>query len=61
VETLEGQRRKGYAVSVVSAWAKAVEEMGARPLYSTSIENIASQNVAARLGLARYGVDFHIT
>jgi RimJ/RimL family protein N-acetyltransferase len=61
VETAEGQRRKGYAVSVVSAWAKAVEERGARPLYSTSLENIASQNVAARLGLARYGVDFHIT
>lgn len=61
VETLAIQRQKGYAVAVVSAWAEAVEKMGARPLYSTSSENMASQRVAARLGLSRYGVDFHIT
>ncbi len=60
VETLEKYRRKGYAVLTVSTWAKAVEEMGALPLYSTSIENVASQSVAVRLDLARYGVDFHV-
>ena len=61
VETLASHRQKGYAVGVVSAWARAVAKMGALPLYSTSIENIASQNVAARLGLSMYGVDFHVT
>ncbi len=61
VETLEIHRRKGYAVSVVRSWASAVEERGAIPLYSTSFNNIGSQNVAARLGLSRYGVDFDIS
>ena len=60
VETLESHRRKGYAVSVVSAWAMAVEMLSALPMYSTSTENTASQCVAARLGLSTYGVDFHI-
>jgi len=61
VETLPSHRQKGYATAVVSAWAAAVEKIGALPLYSTSLENIASQKVAARLGLSKYGVDFHIT
>jgi RimJ/RimL family protein N-acetyltransferase len=61
VETASFHRRKGYAVKVVSAWAGAVKAIGAVPLYSTSIENIASQKVAARLGLTRYGLDFHVT
>ena len=61
VETDIAHRRKGYAVSVVSGWANEVEQMGALPMYSTSFDNHASQKVAARLGLAQYGVDFHIT
>ena len=61
VETLKGHRQKGYATSVVSAWASAVMKRGAMPLYSTSLANVASQKVAARLGLSRYGIDFHIT
>ncbi len=61
VETAASQRRKGYAAAVVSAWAYEVEKLGALPLYSTSFENIASQRVASRLGLAQFGTDFHIT
>ncbi len=61
VETLEIHRRKGYAVSVVRSWASAVEECGAIPLYSTSFNNIGSQNVAARLGLSKYGIDFDVS
>ena len=61
VETVASQRQKGYAVKAVSAWANAVEKLGKLPLYSTSFENIASQNVAKRLGMSQFGVDFHIT
>ena len=61
VETLPAYRRKGHAVSVVAGWANAVRKMRAIPLYSTSWGNTASQNVAARLGLSMFGVDFHIT
>ncbi|HIL95384.1 MAG: hypothetical protein ABGY96_26040 [bacterium] len=60
METHVSHRRKGYALSAVSAWAIAVEATGALPLYSTSSENRVSQAVAARLGLVQYGSDFHI-
>lgn len=61
VETLVSHQKQGFAVSVVSAWACAVQELGALPLYSTSNGNMASQSVAARLGLSKFGADFHIT
>ena len=61
VETLVGYRQQGYGAAVVSAWAEAVVKKGALPIYSTSIENRASQRVATRLGLSQYGSDFHIT
>jgi hypothetical protein len=61
VETLAGYRMKGHAVNAVASWATAVRSLGARPLYSTSWENAASQRLAARLQLSLVGVDFHIT
>jgi hypothetical protein len=61
VETLPSFRRRGHAVNVVAGWARAVNEMGAVPLYSTSWDNVASQRVATRLGLSLFGVDFHVT
>ena len=61
VETVPSHRRRGYAVKVVLAWARAVKEVGAIPLYSTSWENLASQSVAAALGLSMYGVNFDVT
>lgn len=61
VDTLVGYRRRGYATSVVAAWALAVRALNRVPLYSTSWDNIASQSVARRLGLVQYGVDYHVT
>lgn len=61
VETLPEFRGKGYAANVTAGWALRVRSLGALPLYSTSWENAASQAVARKLRLARYGADFHIT
>jgi len=61
VETLPEFRGKGYAKDVVAGWARVVQSMGAIPLYSTSWENTASQEVAKKLHLVPYGADFHVT
>ena len=58
VETSVGARGRGFAVAVVAAWASAVRELGAEPLYSTSWENTASQAVARKLGLIPYASDY---
>ena len=61
VDTLVGYRRRGYATSVVAAWALAVRALNRTPLYSTSWDNLASQGVAQRLSLVQYGIDYHVT
>ena len=61
VETRPSLRGRGYASQAVVAWASAVRSEGACPVYSTSWENTSSLAVARRLGLIRFGVDFHVT
>lgn len=60
LETLEEFRGKGYAASVVAGWAIEVRKSGFLPLYSTSWENVASQNVANKSGLTYFGVNFTV-
>lgn len=57
LETQEAHRGRGYATAAAAAWAAAVRETGRIPLYSTSWDNLASQAVARKLGLVRYGTD----
>ena len=61
VETSPAYRGRGYAAQVVTAWAHAVRDMGAVPLYSTSWQNEASRAVASKLGLIHFGSDLHLT
>ena len=61
VETSAAVRGRGFAVAVVAAWARAVRERGAEPLYSTSWDNAASQAVARKLALIPYAADFWLS
>jgi len=60
VETHAAFRGHGYAAIATAAWARAMRDRGVMPLYSTGWENIASQRVAAKLGLIRYGASLSI-
>ena len=61
VETVPEFRGRGYAGEAVSAWARAVRELGVIPLYSTSWSNVASRAVARKLALRLFGSDLHLT
>ena len=60
LETLTAFRGRGYAAAVVAGWAIAVRKLGSIPLYSTLWDNLASQNVARKLALSFYGVNFTV-
>ncbi|WP_144505899.1 GNAT family N-acetyltransferase [Bacillus mycoides] len=61
VETLEAFQGNGYGADVVAAWAISIQEEKRIPLYSTSWDNFASQAVARKLKLIKYGMNLHIT
>lgn len=44
-------RHQGYAQKVVRAWAGSLMEAGKVPFYSHRIDNLASANLAGKLGL----------
>jgi len=60
VETHPAFRGHGYAAIATAAWARAMRDRGVIPLYSTAWENFASQRVAAKLSLIRYGASLSI-
>ena len=51
VYTDAAYRHQGFAQKVVNAWARSLMEAGKVPFYSHRIENIASSNLAKKLGL----------
>jgi hypothetical protein len=60
VETLAVFRGQGHATAAVAGWAEEVWRRECIPLYSTSWDNLASQSVARKLGMVRYGEGWSI-
>ena len=60
VETAPAYRGRGYAGAAVALWAAGVRQRGLLPLYDTGWDNLASQRVAAKLGMVQYGEDWSI-
>lgn len=58
--TLAPHRGRGYAVSTTAAWVNAALSDGLVPFYSTSIDNVASQRVAEKVGLRCFNYDLRI-
>ncbi len=61
VETLPDYRRRGLGVQAVAGWARTVQASGPTPFYGTTFDNVASQRLAARLGLSLVGAEFSLT
>lgn len=61
IETLLTHRQQGHAANAIAEWTQVLLEKKIIPLYSTSWENTASQNVAKKVGFEFFGADFHIT
>ena len=57
IDTLAPYRRRGYARSAVAAWGLAIQDAGLTPFYSTSWDNLASQGLAANLGLIQFATE----
>ncbi|MED3574341.1 GNAT family N-acetyltransferase [Cytobacillus praedii] len=61
VFTHEDYRGRAYGADVTNAWASEVQKQGRTALYSTSYDNFASQSLARKLQLGRYGNDIHMS
>ena len=61
IYTVAEYRGKGYAPAAVAAWALAIRAAGRIPLYGTTWDNLASQNVAGKLGLVMFGESLSVS
>jgi len=61
VDTMEKYRMQGFASAVTAAWATNVRDSGCIPLYSTSLENVASQGVARTSGMRLYASNLRLS
>ena len=60
VTTIPAQRGRGLGATAVASWATHPALRGRTPFYSTQLDNVSSQRVAARLGLRYLGASLSI-
>lgn len=60
-DTLPEYRRKGYSTAACAACVEAILKSGKCPLWSTSIDNKASQKLAVKIGFAKFADVLSVT
>lgn len=61
IRTLPAARGKGYASQACAACARAMAEKGICPMWSTSVDNAASQRLAYRVGFEKLADTLAVT
>ena len=54
INTLDGFKKKGYATDVCISCAREIIKNGKSPQWSTTIDNIASQKLAEKVGFVKF-------
>ncbi|TCZ80876.1 GNAT family N-acetyltransferase [Paenibacillus albiflavus] len=61
LNTAEPFRGQGIAQKVVHHWGNEIFRLRLIPIYSTSWDNLSSQQVAQKLGLVQFGMNYSIS
>lgn len=60
IETNPSFQRRGFASSVLKCWISAVQKQKSIPLYSANTDNVASLNLAKKVGFVKYAESIEI-
>lgn len=60
VFTNERYRGRGYAIDVIRAWAKKVQQQNRKALYAASWDNFNARTIAEKLMMKRFGIDIWV-
>jgi GNAT superfamily N-acetyltransferase len=61
IEVAEGYRRRGYGKAVLAAWTREMQRRGRVCLHGTSLDNVASVNLARSVGYVEYARNWSIS
>lgn len=61
VFTNEKYRGRGYAIDVIRAWAKKVQQQNRITMYSASWDNFSARAIAEKLMMKRFGIDIWLS
>jgi len=61
IEVAEGYRRRGYGRAILAAWTREMQSRGRVCVHGTSVENVASVELARSVGYVEYARNWSIS